>query len=56
MRKLSDEPVILLLTKELHAQSNEIDQDMLATDCSPIHHTLLGLGRFKPCLRSGYFL
>ena len=35
MRKLSDEPVIILLTKELHAQSNEIDQDMLATDLLP---------------------
>ena len=25
------------------------DQDMLAPDCSPIHHRLLGRGRFKRC-------
>ena len=30
--------------------------DVLATDCSPIHHRLLGQSRCKPCLRPGYFL
>ena len=33
-----------------------IDQDMLATDCSPIHPRLLGRSRFQPCLRPGCFL
>ena len=30
-------------------------QDMLAPDCFPIHHRLLGWGRVKRCLRPGYF-
>ena len=32
------------------------DQDMLASDCSPIHPRLIRQGRFKPCLLPGYFL
>ena len=32
------------------------DQDMLVPDCSPIHPGLLRQGRFKLCLRPGYFL
>ena len=33
-----------------------IDQDMLASYCSPIHPRLLWQGRFKPFHRPGYFL
>ena len=34
----------------------ETYQDLLATDCSPIHPRLLRLSRFEPCFGTGYFI